>query len=202
MNIFFLVTVILFGVWSYIDPAERGTWWLEAAPVVIALPLLAATAKRFPLTPMLYALIWLHMLVLLLGAHYTYAHVPLGEWAREAFAFDRNHYDRFGHFMQGFVPAMIGRELLLRTSPLKSGKWLFALLVLSCLGISALYEIVEWIAAAIGKQGAESFLGTQGDVWDTQKDMAIAALGAAAALLILGKRHDAQLLRLSSAANR
>ena len=197
-KLFLLISVLAFTLLSFIHPYEMGTWWMEAAPVLIGLPILICTRKSFPLTQLLYILLWLHALTLLLGAHYTYARVPLGEWAQEAFNFERNHYDRFGHFMQGFVPAIVARELLLRTSSLKSGKWLFVIITLSCLGISAIYEMIEWAAAAIGGQAAEAFLGTQGDVWDTQKDMAWAVTGAVISQLILGRYHQRQLERMSA----
>lgn len=196
MKVFLLLTLIIATIISYIDPLERGTWWMEAAPVFVAVPLLLATFKKFPLTPMLYVLLWCHAIVLLVGAHYTYAEVPLGDWVRDALQQDRNHYDRFGHFMQGFVPAIVARELLIRTSPLTAGKWMFALVTLSCLGISAIYELIEWAAAISGGQAADSFLGTQGDVWDTQKDMAMAGIGAMLAQLTLGRWHSAEIAKL------
>lgn len=192
-----LLGVLAVTAWSLVHPYDWFTWWLEAMPALIALAVLCATFRRFPLTPLLYTLIALHCAVLLVGAHYTYARVPAFDWIRDWCGFQRNHYDRLGHFMQGFVPAIAARELLLRTSPLTSGKWLFAIIVLSCLGISAFYELIEWAVAAMTKEAAESFLGTQGDVWDTQKDMAFALLGAIAALLLLSKRHDRALKALS-----
>lgn len=170
---------------------------MEALPVLIGLPLLVVTREKMRLTHLIYFLLWTHAVVLLVGAHYTYAEVPPFNWLRDHFHLTRNHYDRIGHFMQGFVPAMVARELLLRTSPLKPGKWLFAIIVLSCLGISALYELIEWAAALVSEDGATAFLGTQGDAWDTQKDMAFAFIGAVAALLTLGRLHDRQLKSLS-----
>jgi putative membrane protein len=180
---------------SGISPFDRTTWWLEVFPVLLAAPLLVATARRFPLTPLLYRLIFLHALVLILGAHYTYARVPLGEWARDAFHLARNPYDRFGHFMQGVTPAMAAREVLLRTSPLRRGGWLFVLVSCVALAVSAVYELVEWAAALAGGEAADSFLGTQGDVWDTQWDMFLALLGALAAQLALGRVHDQELAK-------
>lgn len=180
-------------LWSAIAPYDRTTWWMEVAPVLIAVPLMAATYRHFPLTTLLYGLILVHAIILMVGGHYTYARVPFFDFAGH----DRNNYDKVGHFAQGFIPAMVMRELLLRTSPLKSGKWLFAIILFACLGISALYELIEWIAAVILGQGAEEFLGTQGDVWDTQKDMAWAGIGAAAALLGLSRLHDRALKHLS-----
>lgn len=184
------VVVLAVLIWSGISPADRLTWWLEVAPVLIALPLLVFTRKRFPLTPLLVFLVTVHAVVLMVGGHYTYAQVPMGEWLSGVFHTGRNSYDGLGHFMQGFVPAIAARELLLRTSPLKPGKWLFAIIVLGCLGIAAAYELIEWAAAMAGGSGADEFLGTQGDVWDTQKDMALAGIGAIVALLMLGRFHD------------
>lgn len=189
-----IVTVAL--VVSGIAPADRLTWFLEVVPVLIAAPLLIATARSFPLTPLVYCVIALHSLVLILGGHYTYAQVPLGFWMQDWFDFTRNHYDRIGHFMQGFGPALIARELLLRTSPLAPGKWLFTLVLLSVLGISACYEFTEWWAALAGGDAAGAFLGTQGDVWDTQWDMFMAGIGALVAQVTVDRVHDRQLLRI------
>ena len=180
-------------VWSGIGPYDRITWWLEVLPVLAALPIMAFTARRFPLTPLVYTLIAIHCLILVLGGHYTYARVPLGFWMQEWFDFSRNHYDRIGHLMQGFGPAMVARELLIRTSPLRPGKWLFAIVTLSILGVSACYEFTEWWAALAGGEAAESFLGTQGDPWDTQWDMFLAFCGAVAAQVLLSGLHNRQL---------
>ena len=182
---------------SRVGAVEPGTWLLEVFPIFVAVPLLLATARRFPLTPLAYRLIFLHALILMLGGHYTYAKVPLGFWAQDAFHLARNHYDRLGHFAQGFVPAIVAREILLRCSPLVRGKWLFFLVTCVCLSVSACYELVEWAAALLGGSSAESFLGTQGDVWDTQWDMFMALLGALAAQLLLARRHDRELASLS-----
>lgn len=183
---------------SGIGPYDRTTWWLEVAPVLIAAPILVATRARFPLTPLVYRLLFLHALVLMLGGHYTYARVPLGFWAQELFGLARNHYDRVGHFMQGFVPALVAREILVRTSPLaKSPRWLFFLVCCVCLAASAVYEFVEWWAALLGGEAAESFLGTQGDPWDTQWDMFLALVGALASQLFLGRAHDRALAGLA-----
>jgi putative membrane protein len=187
---------VMVAAWSFIDPHDRLTWWLEAAPVIIALPILIVTHETFRLTRLIYLLLLFHAVVLLVGAHYTYAEVPLFNWIRDEYGMARNHYDRVGHLMQGFVPAMVARELLLRTSPLKSGKWLFVIITLSCLGISAIYELIEWVAAATSGEAAQAFLGTQGDDWDTQKDMALAGLGAILALVFLSRWHDRQLAEL------
>jgi putative membrane protein len=195
-----LLAIVLAGlVVSGIGPADRLTWFLEIAPIVIAVPLLIATSRSFPLTPLVYTLIAIHAVILMVGGHYTYAQVPLGFWIQDWFDFSRNHYDRIGHLMQGFGPAIIARELLLRTSPLRPGKWLFALIVLSVLGISACYEFTEWWAAVIGGDAAGAYLGTQGDVWDTQWDMFMAGCGAIAALTTLDRLHDRQLQALDPA---
>ncbi len=185
---------------SGVAPHDRATWYLEVAPVAIGAVLLVATGARFPLTPLLYRLLFLHALILVLGGHYTYARVPLGDWARDAFGLARNPYDRLGHLAQGFVPAILAREVLLRTSPLRRGKWLFTLVTAVCLAFSALYELLEWWAAVLGGEAADSFLGTQGDPWDTQWDMFLALVGAVAAQLLLGRTHDRALARLGAAA--
>jgi putative membrane protein len=192
-----LLVVGLAFAWSGIRPHDRVTWWLEVLPVVVAVPILIATAWRFPLTPLVYTLIALHCLILVLGGHYTYARVPLGFWMQDWFDLTRNHYDRIGHFMQGFGPAMIARELLLRTSPLRPGRWLFAIVTLSILGVSAFYEFTEWWAALAGGGAADAFLGTQGDPWDTQWDMFLAFCGAVTAQLLLAPLHDRQLAVLA-----
>ncbi|WP_238363489.1 DUF2238 domain-containing protein [Casimicrobium huifangae] len=188
-----LALTILVLLWSGLAPKDRGTWFMEVAPVFIALPLVALTWRRFPLTTLLTVVITLHAVVLMVGGKYTYAEMPLFNWLRDEFHLSRNHYDRVGHFMQGFAPALVARELLLRTSPLRPGKWLAVVVVLSCLGISALYELIEWGAAMALGEGADAFLATQGDVWDTQKDMAMAGVGAIVALLLFSRWHDRQL---------
>ena len=190
-----LVVGVVLLVLSGIGPHDRVTWVLEVAPILIALPILILTARRFPLTPLAYRLIFVHGLILMLGGHYTYAEVPLGFGVQRVFGFARNPYDRLGHLAQGFVPAIVVREILIRRSPLESGKWLTFLVLSVCLAISALYELVEWWAALIGGEGADAFLGTQGDQWDTQWDMFLALVGAAAALL-LSRLHDRQIARL------
>jgi putative membrane protein len=195
-----LAGVLVALAWSGIGPYDRLTWVLEVLPVLVAVPLLLMTARRFPLTPLAYVLIAVHSVILVYGGHYTYALTPLGDWLREAFAFERNHYDRIGHLMQGFGPAIIARELLLRTSPLRPGKWLFALVTLSILGVSAVYEFTEWWAALAGGDAAGAFLGTQGDVWDTQWDMFLAGVGAISAQVLLGRVHDRQMARVDPAA--
>jgi putative membrane protein len=194
-----LAVVVIVLIWSGTEPYDRLTWVLEVTPVLIAVPLLAWTARRFPLTPLVYVLIALHAVILMYGGHYTYALTPLGDWMREAFGFSRNHYDRIGHLMQGFGPAIVARELLLRTSPLRPGKWLFALITLSILGVSAIYEFAEWWVALAGGDSTGAFLGTQGDVWDTQWDMFLAGCGAILAQVLLARVHDRQLLALDPA---
>jgi len=183
---------------SGVAPHDRLTWLLEVAPILIAVPVLIATARRFPLTPLAYRLIFLHALILMLGGHYTYAEVPLGDWAADALGLARNPYDRLGHLAQGFVPAIVVREILIRRSPLRPGKWLAFLVVCVCLAISAAYELVEWWSALLGGENADAFLGTQGDQWDTQWDMFTALVGAVAALALLGRYHDRQIARLEA----
>ena len=197
-----LVALLVVGaallIWSGINSFDRTTWILEVAPIVIAVPLLVATARRFPLTPLVYRLIFVHALILMLGGHYTYAQVPVGFWMQSLFGFTRNHYDRIGHFAQGFVPAVIAREILIRLSPLKPGKWLFFIVLSVCLAISACYEFIEWWSALIGGDSADAFLGTQGDPFDTQADMFMALIGAVAAQVLLARVHDRQIAAVAS----
>ena len=183
---------------SSVKPYDRTTWLLEVFPVLIAAPILVATHGRFPLTPLLYRLLFLHALILMVGGHYTYARVPIGFWAESLFGLSRNHYDRLGHLAQGFIPAILAREVLVRRSPLRPGKWLFFLVVCVCLAASAFYEFIEWWAALIGGEAAESFLGTQGDVWDTQWDMFLALVGRISSQLLLSRRHDMEITRLGA----
>jgi putative membrane protein len=195
----FLVTLALMAlglVVSAIAPADYFTWVLETVPVMVGLGLLVATRERFPLTPLVYGLIAAHSLILCLGGHYTYAEVPLGFWVQDAFDFERNHYDRLGHFFQGFEPALLAREILLRRSPLRHGKWLFFIVTSICLAFSACYELIEWFTAVVSGGSAEAFLGTQGDVWDPQWDMFMALCGALLAQLTLARVHDRQLAKL------
>ncbi len=193
-----LISFLAASCWSGWQPHDAGTWGMEVAPAGIALAVMVLTRARFPLTSLLYLLVWLHALVLLVGGHYTYAEVPAFNWLRDEFGLARNYYDRVGHLMQGFVPAIAIREILLRNTELKPGKLLFFIIVLMCLGISAAYELVEWLAAVLLGQGADAFLGTQGDVWDTQWDMFCALIGAIAAQLSLARLHDRQLAALSA----
>lgn len=180
---------------SAIAPYDRLTWWLEVAPVLIGIPVLAATYRQFPMTPMLYRLLLLHALILMIGGHYTYERVPAGLWMEQVLGLARNPYDRVGHFAQGFVPAILAREILLRRSPLVSGKWLFFIIVCICLALSAFYELIEWWTALAVGMAAHAFLGTQGDVWDTQWDMCMALVGAVISLAALSRVHDISLRR-------
>jgi putative membrane protein len=196
-----LAAVLAVLAWSGVAPKERSTWLMEVAPVLLALPVLVATRRRFPLTPLLYLLVALHAIVLCVGGRYTYAEVPLGFWVRDALGLARNHYDRLGHLLQGFVPALVAREVLLRASPLRRGRWLAGLATCVALAISALYELVEWLAAILLGQGAAAFLGTQGDPWDTQWDMFLALCGAILAQLLLSRAQDRQLAALAASRN-
>ncbi|HEX9184019.1 MAG TPA: DUF2238 domain-containing protein [Burkholderiales bacterium] len=177
---------------SGIQPHDRVTWWLEVAPVLVAAPILFVTRERFPLTPLLYWVILVHCLVLILGGAYTYARVPLGFWLQDLFELTRNPYDKIGHFMQGVTPALVAREIFLRGGHVKGAKMTAFLAVCVSLAVSAFYELIEWWAALALGQGADEFLGTQGDVWDTQSDMFLALLGAAAALALLGGLQQRQ----------
>ena len=183
--------------WSAVAPLDRLTWWLEVAPALAGLVVLAATWRRFRLTDLALTLIALHMILLAVGGHYTYALVPLGEWMRAAFGFTRNHYDRIGHFAQGFVPAIIARELFIRLHVIAKHGWRTFLILSVCMAISAVYELVEWITALTNGEAASAFLGTQGDVWDTQEDMAMCGIGAMCALIFFAKWHDRQLARVA-----
>ncbi len=193
--ILFLVIGIASLAVSGYHPADKFTWFLEVFPAIIGAIVMIATYKRFPLTNLLYALIFVHALILMLGGHYTYAEVPLGFWMEGWFGFMRNNYDRIGHFAQGFVPAMIARELFIRHKVVRRGGWMIAIIILCCLGISAIYELIEWGTALASGAASEAFLGTQGDPWDTQEDMCMAGIGAITALLTLSWLHDAQLSR-------
>jgi putative membrane protein len=184
------------ATWSAIAPKDRFTWWLEALPALAVLVLLPALRGRFRLTTLAYLLVAAHALVLLVGAHYTYAEVPLFDALRDAFALSRNHYDRVGHLMQGFTPAIVAREVLLRRSPLPGSRWLPFLVVCFCLAFSAFYELIEWWVAVGSGDEAVAFLATQGDVWDTQWDMFLALVGATAALAMLSGLHGRQLVRM------
>lgn len=185
-------------VWSAIHPYDRFTWWLEVLPALIALPILWWTFPKFPLSRLLYLLILIHTIILMIGGHYTYAEVPLFNTLQDTLGLSRNYYDRLGHFAQGFIPAIIAREILLRKQVVIRGGWLFFIVCCICLSLSAFYELIEWWVAAFTGTAAESFLGTQGDVWDTQWDMFVALLGAIIAQITLKKCHDNQLAALES----
>jgi putative membrane protein len=186
-------------VLSGIGPKDRFTWFMEVAPIFVAVPVLFATYRRFPLTPLAYRLIFAHALILMLGGHYTYAEVPLGFWMQKTFGFARNHYDRIGHFAQGFVPAILAREVLRRKrGSLPNDGWLFFLVTCVCLAISACYEFVEWGTAVATGSKADAFLGTQGDPWDTQWDMLWALIGAITSQILLTRLHERELARLNA----
>ena len=188
-----LVAGLVVLAWSAVRPHDYFTWFMEVAPILIGVPILVATHRRFPLTPLLYRLIFVHAVILMVGGHYTYAEVPLGFWMQRAFGLARNHYDRIGHFAQGFVPAILAREILLRRGVVARRGWLFFLATCVCLAFSAFYELVEWWTAELTGSAATAFLGTQGDPWDTQWDMFLALLGALLSPLLLGRVHDRQL---------
>ena len=183
-------------VWSAIAPRDLFIWFLEVLPVLLALPILVFTYRNFPLSRLAYVLILAHAIILLVGGHYTYSEMPLFNWLRDDFHLARNYYDRLGHVAQGFVPAIVAREILLRTSPLRPGKWLFFLVTCVCLAISAFYEFFEWWVALASGSDAVAFLATQGDVWDTQADMFLALVGAIASQLLLRRIHDRAMARL------
>ena len=185
-------------IWSGIGPKDYVTWLLEVAPAIVGLIALAITYNTFRLTGLLYVLILLHCIVLMVGGHYTYAEVPLFDTLKPVFGFERNNYDKLGHFIQGFVPAMIAREILIRNAVVSSVAWRNFFIVCICLALSALYELIEWWVALLSEQAAEAFLGTQGYAWDTQSDMAFALVGAIMALLFLSRTHDHQLQRGSA----
>jgi len=186
--IFFLVLA-----WSGWKPHDYPTWWLEVIPALLALAVLALTRQRFPLTSLAYTLILVHAVILMVGGHYTYAEVPLGDWVNEWIGGDRNNYDKLGHLAQGFVPAIVIREVLIRNHVVARRGWLSFLVICTCLAISAFYELIEWWVALLSAEAADSFLGTQGYVWDTQSDMAWALCGASLAIILLGKLHDRQI---------
>ena len=180
-------------VWSGIAPKDFMTWCLEVFPAVLGAIVLWFTRERFPLTTMVYVLILIHCVILMIGGHYTYAEVPIGDWWRDLNGGTRNDYDKLGHLAQGFIPAMIARELVIRLSVFNSARWRDFFIVSFCLGFSAFYELIEWWVALLSDEAADSFLGTQGYIWDTQSDMGLALLGAIAALLVLSKLHDKQM---------
>jgi len=188
-----LALVIAVLLWSGSSPKDRFTWFMEVFPVLIAVPILLVTRQRFQFTPLVYTLIAIHCCILMVGGKYTYAEVPFGFWMERTFGFARNHYDRIGHFAQGFVPALVAREILIRNSPLKGSRWLPFLIVCFCLAFSAFYEFIEWWTALAKGASADAFLGTQGDPWDTQWDMFFAFIGSITGLVLLSRLHDRQL---------
>jgi putative membrane protein len=191
-----LAVVLIVFVWSGIHPHDRFTWVLEVFPAMMGIPILLYVYPRFRFTPLVYTLVAIHAIILMVGGKYTYAEVPLGYWMKETFGFARNHYDRIGHFAQGFVPAMLAREIFIRRSPLRGTWWLPFVVICFCLAFSAFYELIEfWTALSTGS-ASEAFLGTQGDPWDTQWDMMLALIGAIVALLSLSRWHDRQLRRV------
>jgi len=183
-------------IWSGIGPHDYPTWLLEVVPAIIAAAVLWFTRERFPLTRLTYILILIHCIILMVGGHYTYAEVPLGDWIKDAFDQTRNNYDKLGHFAQGFVPAIVAREILIRKNVVNYPGWRDFLIVCVCLAISAFYELIEWWVALLSAEAADSFLGTQGYIWDTQSDMWLALLGAISALVLLSRLHDKQLRAL------
>jgi len=197
----FIVWILIFAVvfvWSAIAPKDYFTWFLEVLPAIIGAVLMALTYRSFRLTPMLYILILAHMIILMVGGHYTYAEVPLFDRLSEIMGWSRNNFDKLGHFMQGFEPAILAREILMRKHVVNGRGWLNLFIISICLGFSAFYELIEWQVALWSKEAAEAFLGTQGYVWDTQSDMGYALLGAIAALLLLGRWHDRQLKEMGA----
>jgi putative membrane protein len=183
-------------LWSAVNPADRATWYMEVAPAVIGLAILIATYKSFKFTDIAYMLLTFFCCYIMIGGKYTYAEVPIGNYLKEIFDLSRNHYDRVGHFFQGVIPALTAREIIIRTTNLKKGKMLFFICVCVAMFVSSGYEIIEWLAAELTANGAAEFLGLQGDVWDAQKDMLMALLGATTSLLILSKNQDMQIARL------
>jgi len=197
-NVLIWVSVFLLVLaWSAIEPADRVTWWMEVIPALVGFAILIMTRQRFPLTELVYFLILIHAVILMVGGHYTYAEVPIGDWLRDLTGGGRNNYDKLGHLAQGFIPAIIAREIMIRNKVVAVRGWLSFLVLCVVLAVSALYEIVEWWAALISSEAAESFLGTQGYIWDTQSDMMWALSGAILSLVTLSKLHDRQIGALS-----
>ena len=188
-----LLSLVVFLVLSGIHPHDFFTWVLEVFPILIGVPILIWVYPRFRFTRLVYTLLWVHAIILMVGGHYTYAQVPLGFWMEHAFGFTRNHYDRIGHFAQGFIPALLAREIFIRSSPLRGSRWLPFVVVCFCLAFSAFYELIEFWTALASGSAATDFLGTQGDPWDTQWDMQLALIGALVSLLTLSRVHDRQL---------
>jgi putative membrane protein len=202
MQVAWLLVFSAVFAWSAVNPANTFIWFLEALPAMLGLLVLALTRRTFPLTTLAYVLVLVHCIILLVGAHYTYAEVPLFERLAEMFNWRRNHYDKVGHFVQGFVPAILAREILLRKAVVNGRRWLNFYIVCFCLAFSAFYELIEWWVAVLSGESAEAFLGTQGYVWDTQSDMAWALTGAVLSLLLLSRYHDRQLNSISKTKER
>ena len=198
MKILWLAVYFLVLIWSGINPKDYFTWLLEVFPALVGLFIMAVTYNKFRLTPLTYFLILIHSVILMVGGHYTYAEVPLFNWIRDTFDMARNNYDKIGHLAQGFIPAVIAREILLRLEIVVKRGWLSFIVICICLAISAFYELIEWWAALLSGEAAEAFLGTQGYVWDTQSDMALALLGAILSLLLLAKIHDNQIRNIKA----
>jgi putative membrane protein len=198
--LFWIASLLAVLIWSAINPHDYFTWFLEVLPALVGFAILAFTYQRFTFTPLVYWLIWLQMIVLMVGGHYTYAEVPLFEWLKPVFGWTRNNYDKVGHFMQGFVPVLIARELLIRKRVVVKKGWLAAILILAILGTSAAYELVEWGVSELTGSAGDSFLGTQGYIWDTQSDMLMCLIGSIAALLLPSIWHDAQMKKYADQA--
>lgn len=198
LHLLLLFATALVFAWSAWRPYDRLTWWLETIPGLVGAIILIATYSRFRFSTLVYTLIALHICILCVGGHYSYARVPLFEWLKPVFGWHRNHYDRLGHFVQGFVPALIARELFVRRAVIRSRGWIFAVVVFVCLGISALYELIEWWTALASGSAATEFLATQGDIWDTQEDMFMALIGALCALVFMARWQDRQMRQLPS----
>ena len=196
-KIIWLVIFFVFLIWSGIQPKDQFTWFLEVLPAIIGIVILGFTEKNFPLTPMLYVLILFHCVVLMIGGHYTYAEVPFFDWLKETFDLTRNNYDKVGHFTQGFVPAIIAREVFIRNNVINNIWWRRVLVVSICLAFSAFYELIEWWVALASGEDAEAFLGTQGYAWDTQSDMFWCLIGSLVALVLLSRWHDKQIAKLA-----
>ncbi|MBN0989598.1 DUF2238 domain-containing protein [Amphritea pacifica] len=197
MRLLWIITFTAALLWSAINPRDQFTWFLEVVPALIGAVVLALTWKKYPLTPLLYVLILIHCIILMVGGHYTYAEVPLFDQISELFGWQRNNYDKVGHLAQGFIPAIIAREIMIRANAVNGRRWLNLFVISFCLAFSALYELIEWWVAELTGESAEAFLGTQGYIWDTQSDMFLALIGACCALLLLSRWHDRQLQQIS-----
>ncbi|ADO84255.1 DUF2238 domain-containing protein [Ilyobacter polytropus] len=202
INLFQLWIFLVVLAWSGIKPYDTFTWMLEVAPAVIGLIVIVTTYKKFPLTPLVYWLVLIHAVILIIGGHYTYARVPLFNWFRDVFELERNNYDKLGHFVQGFTPAMIAREILLRKSVVSKGRWLFFIVISICMAISSFYELLEWWVALATGTGSNEFLGTQGYIWDTQSDMFYCLIGAFLSLVFFRRLHDKELKIINSKSER